>query len=169
MRSYLCGLTLLLAVSTATMATAGDLGLRGLGGQVGFSDTGVGSALTFGANANLGEFIPNLRFQPSVTYWKKTYDSILFSSNISMFRINGDAKYFFQTGGSIEPYAGGGLAYARTSISDEFVSISASEIQINLLGGAETQLSPSVRGFGELRVEDSHTHLAVGVTMAMRE
>ncbi|MCA9759125.1 MAG: outer membrane beta-barrel protein [Candidatus Eisenbacteria bacterium] len=164
MRTRIIALVLLFSAVTAASSSAqGDLGLRGIGGQIGFTDMGLGNVFTFGGHADCGEFMPNLRLEPSFSYWRKSE----FGLSFSLFRLNGDVKYLFPLESAVTPYAGGGLGYARGTVSIGGASASAAELQINLLGGIETQLTPKLRGFGELRIEDSTTHIEFGLTVPM--
>ena len=154
-------------VSVVSGAQAADIGFKGIGGHLAISDTGgAGSAIAFGANADMGEFIPHLAFHPSVTYWSKTYHS---DWKITQVRLNGDVRYEFSVNSRITPYAGGGLALVHLSWGGPayYYSASGTGAEINLLGGASVPLSGKVDGFGELRIEGGGFNISVGATMPL--
>lgn len=160
-----------LAVAISGSAHAGELGYHGAGGQLGFTSTGGGSTISFGAHVDLGEIYPNVEFRPSVTYWSKSYGYVYGDWSLTELRINSDFRYMFDLERKFTPYAGAGLAFARYSISsDRYDDYSygwgaSSGIELNIIGGAEMPISSGLTGFGELRFENSSTNFQVGVTL----
>ena len=150
--------------------TASALEFNGLGGRLGIVNPEViGSTIGIGVHADLGEFAPQIRLVPSAEYWSKSY----FGFKFSELSLNGDIRYYFAESGTVGFYGGGGLGIFR--LSGEFAGISASttKVGLNLCGGGEMALSPTLRGFGELRYRTGGAEtldslaLQAGVTFAM--
>ncbi len=166
MKRLISSVAVFLGLACAVVgADAADIGFKGIGGHLALSDTGgAGSAVAFGANADMGEFIPSLAFRPSVTYWSKTYYQ---EWKISQFRLNADVRYEFAVNSSVKPYAGGGLALVRTSWGGPvaYYSASGTGVSVNLLGGATLPLTDRLDGFGEVRVEGGGFNVSLGATV----
>ncbi len=167
----------------AAAQQAGGLGFYGVGGRLSFVKAeNVSSTLGIGGHADLGEIVPNLVLYPSIAYWKRSENEAggdRFRSSFSEFTINADVHYYFPSEGSFDFYAGGGLALvfwkstARFPMGDFGTvssSVSDSDVGVNLLGGVETALSPTLTGFAQARykIDGADTFkITVGLTVAV--
>jgi hypothetical protein len=113
-----------LAVVTPA-AWAQDVGYRGGGFRVGLNT--YPNQFQFGGQLNMGEFVPNARFQPSFTVGVGD-DRTIWMGNI-------DAAYRFPVEGTWEPYAGGGLGIGiEDREGRDKIDVKAG---LNILGGIE--------------------------------
>ena len=106
-------------------AQAQDVGYKGGGFRVGLNTHP--NQFQFGGQANLGEFIPNLRFQPSFT--------IGLGDNRVIWMGNVDAAFHFPVEGNWDPYLGAGLGIGFEDRDDS----DKAEVKagLNILGGIE--------------------------------
>jgi len=125
--------------------SSAQIGFKGVGGRLGFVSASGVSTIVFGAHVNLGEIIPGLVIVPSIDYWSE--------SLLNWLSINGNVRYYFPTGGNIELFGGGGLAFNRTSVDIPVIpgfttggSVSSTGISLNLMGGADMPLSDNLVG-----------------------
>ncbi len=150
-----------LMVVFASGADAADIGLKGIGGRLGFvmpdeADNTIG----FGAVAKLGSLSPIIGFDAFIDFWTNSYDIGIYEWKYTEIAFGAMAKYLFPAGGDIKPYAGGGLALHYGKISGESIdylgqtydtSDSDMDLGIHLAGGVEKALSPSMTGFAEAK------------------
>jgi hypothetical protein len=157
---------LLLCVSMA-FAGGSNIGLMGIGPEVGFVsiESSIGSTIGFGAAADLGWLTPQIALGAEVLYWGKTYgETSYWELTYSQIYVTALARYFFdkKKGASFSPYAGGGLGLVIGKVKSEYkgeydyygtgsYDNSSTGIGIVLLGGAKMALSPKMDGFGEVR------------------
>jgi opacity protein-like surface antigen len=158
-------LVLALLVFTTLAVAKSDIGLKGVGGQLGFimPEDPIDNTIGFGGHAYLGTIIPNLELYVYADYWGKKYaEATDWEAKFSVFGIAGVAKYRFDVKGNIKPYAGGGLALNIGSASADYTgpykqyyttstSSSDTELGLYLIGGASTALSTTLDGFAEIR------------------
>ncbi|HLP16729.1 MAG TPA: outer membrane beta-barrel protein [Bacteroidota bacterium] len=162
--------TLAVAIALcSTMGFAQGLGLKGVGGSVGYVNSSYTSeslgGFVIGAHADLGEISPGFQLIPELQYWSVSKEYLPgYKYKISDFAINGNVHYNIQTSGDIKPYVGAGLGLNFYSITTETPysgsffgysyggsnSVSATRLGINLLGGANfamgnMTISPEVR------------------------
>jgi opacity protein-like surface antigen len=155
--------------------------LFGAGGHLGFvsPEGGLGTAFAFGAHAVLGALAPDLILVPGLSYWSSSEDIRLgtYRDDLSWseFAINGDVHYYFPLETAANFYLGGGLAFIFRSFdatigsgdTAETVSDNDTDIGLNLVGGAEYELTPALIGFAQLRFKVDGADLAgilVGLT-----
>ena len=92
-----------------------------------------------GVHADLGEIIKQLRIYPSLEYWSK--------SPFTQFAINGDVRYYFPTQGTVDFFAGGGLAIVFNSVDlGPFGDANDSAVGLNFLGGADFPVNEQLVG-----------------------
>lgn len=142
-------IALVVAFGTGDAVAQSSLGFKGVGGRLGYLDAdGLDSGtIVFGAHVYLGEIIPQLALVPSIDYAKKSQDVGTVEVDVSALSINGDVRYYFPTGGNVDIFAEGGLAWVRTKAdAGQFGDVSESEIGLNLGGGAEIPLSDNLVG-----------------------
>lgn len=109
----------------APAAQAQDVGYRGAGFRVGLNT--YPNQFQFGGQLNLGEFIDNVRFQPSAT--------VGIGDDRTIWMANIDGAYHFPVEGNWNPYAGAGLGIGIEDVEDTGnTEITAG---LNLLGGIE--------------------------------
>ncbi|MDZ7723188.1 MAG: outer membrane beta-barrel protein [candidate division KSB1 bacterium] len=155
----------MLMITLPVMGQA-DIGLYGVGGQLGFvmPEDPIDNAISFGANADLGTIMPDLHLGASVDFWKKSYD-VGFGSgsdaSFSVLSIAALARYTIDIQQTFTPYVGGGLGLVIGTSSFEYTepfsgkkvdeSESDTELGIHLLSGARMPVTPDLDGFAELR------------------
>lgn len=155
-------------VATSAVQAQADIGLKGIGGRLGFVsiESNIGSTLTFGAVADLGTIIPNLGLQANVDFWTKSDEaSSRFGTTTATVKsswrditLSGRALYEFPVSSpTLTPFAGGGLAFHFYSFDVEYsdninnpffndldTSSSDLEIGVDLGGGAKFAMSPKM-------------------------
>lgn len=145
MRSML--LVLLTALLLVAPATA-EMGFYGWGPRIGFADDP--DQFVVGFHQDFGEFIPNLRFQPSF--------EVGFGDKVTIFSATVPVHYRFTGLASTTPYVGGGLLLAwinrDLTTRQQRQGKDDSEFQINpvLVGGAEWQVGQRSNLLLELQV-----------------
>lgn len=152
---------LLLLVFTFSDSSA-QIGFKGVGGRLGFVTADASqSSIIFGGHVNLGEIIPGLALVPSLDYW---------SDDIDFLSVNGNARYYFPTGGNIDLFGLGGVGFVRVKADlGPFGSATNSEFGLNLGGGAEIPLSDNLKGTAMLifNTEASQIKILGGVTFML--
>jgi hypothetical protein len=113
---------LLVLGTAAAPAAAQDLAFRGWGIRGGVSDDP--DQVIVGVHANMGEFIPNLRFQPSL--------ELGFGDDHKIFTLTAPAFYRYALNRTFTVYGGGGLALGLDRDDDN--------------GGTEFVISPELAG-----------------------
>ncbi len=107
------------------VAQAQEIGYRAAGVRAGLNTHP--NQFQFGGQVNLGEFVPNARFQPSFTVGIGD-DRVIFMANV-------DAAYHFPVEGTWSPYLGAGLGIGFEDRDDrDKVDVKAG---LNILGGIE--------------------------------
>jgi len=167
---------LALVVFVMALGNAQQIGLKAVGGEVGynsfsFADESFGG-LAFGAVANLGELTQGLSLYPSVTYAMGSKNDV----DVSDLAINANVKYSFKAEG-FTPYVGGGIGLNIVSVTTPAITVpffgtvgggseSETRIGINLLGGAEMKLG-NMTGFAQfgynLVSDFNHFQILAGV------
>jgi opacity protein-like surface antigen len=134
-----------------------NLGFNRLGVDVGLVDPeAVGSALGFGAHADLGTLAPNFRLSTHVNYWNKSESD--FGAEISFrdISVGPRVRYMFPVSSpKIQPYAGAGLGVHFYNAKVEMpgfpsAEVSSTELGFDLGGGASMPLSPKTDLFADL-------------------
>jgi hypothetical protein len=142
----------LIAVA-ATVASAAEgetgVGFRGWGPRVGLS-TDADQALV-GAQFDLGEFIPHLRWQPSI--------ELGYGDDKASFYGNFMVSYYFPVNAAVTPYAGGQVTtwlFDQNGPDPDFEDGFNVEIGVYAVGGIETKLKHGNRFLAELQVGVGH-------------
>lgn len=158
---------LLLCVLVSVSAAQTDIGLKGIGGRLGFimPESGIDNTIGLGANADLGS-ISMFKVYAYLDYWSKSYEeSNVWEWRWSVISLAAIGKYFFEIEGDFEPYAGAGLGFDISSWKSEYTgpatgfgfeddwesSDSEFDLALHLLGGATYALTPTLDGFAELK------------------
>jgi len=140
MKKWLAIFALIISFPVATRA---DIGFQGWGLRTGLSVDP--DQIDIGAHFNLGEFIPNLRFQPNL--------ELGFGDNIFLLMINGETFYLFDVRGSnFRPYAGGELSIVYWRVDNSHGKNEDLEIGLSPVGGIEFPFSKQTMGFLELKL-----------------
>ncbi len=182
-------LLIMLVLATPFMAMAQlDLGLYGVGGQIGYvmPEGDIENPISFGANLDIGSFGENIDLYAYVNYWGKSYDvGEYYEWSYSILSIAAIARYPFEMQGSLKPYAGAGLGFEIASWDSKYTgptyggyitaadydySDSSTDLGIHLLGGAEMEINEKMTGFGEVRYTISDVDyfgIYVGVTYSL--
>ncbi len=157
-------MTGLVLVACAVMpAWAGaDIGLKGIGGRVGYVDpeSSLDGTIEFGLLMELGEFTDNLMWEACASYWSSgqdwSYAGRNYEWSVSDFAIRTGVNYHFLEG-EFEPFAGGGVGvhffswdYAGYSGP---VDNSDSDFGLYVDGGAEYKFSSQWHGEAMLRFD----------------
>jgi len=113
MQKLLVGLAVFLSciVASQNAMAASNIGLRSIGGDVGFVDPeGVDGTVGFGAFANLGNISRDIRLAPRVDYWSKSYSFAGAETSVHDISIGTRGEYMFHVSSrKFQPYAGAGL------------------------------------------------------------
>jgi hypothetical protein len=109
------------------------LGFHGWGPRVGFT-SGPGQ-FHIGAGLDLGDFVPNLRFQPNV--------EVGFGHSETIATFNAETAYYFpqRRASSFSPFLGGGVGL--NSYSSGSFHGDSTDMGLNILGGLEFPVSGS--------------------------
>jgi opacity protein-like surface antigen len=181
----------------STMGYAQGLGLKGVGGSVGFTSvsattSSAGSSSTsetlsgfvIGGHVDLGEFSPGFQLIPELQYWSVSKDINSVNWKFSDFAINGNVHYNFAMQGSVKPYVGAGIGVNFwSSTVDVPASVifgvpygggsftdSGSRFGLNIMGGANFAAG-NLTIFPELRYvlasDINHLIVKVGVTFPL--
>ena len=126
-------------LSVSALAQAQGISYRGAGVRVGVSADP--DQVFIGGHFDLGEFVKNLRFQPTV--------QIGFGDNQTLFSANAGALWFFPVEGDWKPYAGGEVGFVWQSFDKKANDF---DIALNAIGGVETGLKNNNRFLMELKV-----------------
>jgi hypothetical protein len=121
------GLPLLLAALAAAPAAAQEIAFHGLGVRGGASDSP--DQLVFGFQLNMGEFLPNLRFQPSVDLGSGDHQTVVAAALPAFYR--------WPASRNLTLYGGGGLALGYIRHGGRGNGGSDFEIAPMLAAGAE--------------------------------
>ena len=170
-----------LVALVAVIGNAQQIGLKGIGGEVGYNSFSFASesfgGFVVGAVADLGEVTPGLGLYPSVTYASASKTFTGGDWKVSDFAINANVKYAFK-GGNITPYVGGGLGinFVSTTTVISYYGYSASgtgsdtKFGINLLGGVQMPIS-NMTGFLQANynivTDVSHFQIMAGLMVPM--
>jgi opacity protein-like surface antigen len=171
MRKILVLLIVAFVFSLSLPASASDMGLKRLNGQLGLlfpSTEGLtyGVGFQIGAGADLGEITDNLHLVPSLSYWIMSPDiegaeSSGLDASASNFQIAVDLQYYLKDVKGL--YFGGGLSLNFKSISIDFPpevaqfigtsssSGSETDVGFGLLAGYEMPFNKKTTGFAHLK------------------
>ena len=166
-----------------SLGVAQELGLKGVGGAIGFvsispaNSTESFSGFALAGHAYLGNLAKDLGFYPEVQYYSTSKDVLGATLKVSDFAINANVHYDIAMEGQLKPFVGAGLGY--NSLSSTFnipgfgtISGSDSRIGINLLAGANYKMNDQMTLFVEPRYvlasDFNHFLVKVGATFAMK-
>ena len=157
-------LLLILIFSVGISFAQSDIGLKSIGGKLGFvmPEDPIDNTFGLGVVADLGTITPAIALQAHVEYWGKSYDVGYYEWTFSEIIIGATAKYYFPTQGIMKFYGGGGLDFIIGNSSGEYtgtnpyytntdVSDSDTDIGFHFCGGGEYPLSETMTGFAELK------------------
>jgi hypothetical protein len=188
MKKYTVLAVVLVLLFISIPASAADMGLKRLNGQVGLlfpSTEGISYNMSFliGAGADLGEITDNLNLVPSLSYWIMSADPEGgdvegLDVSASNFQIAADLHYYLKDVKGL--YFGGGLSLNFQSISIDYNipgypsqsgSGSETNVGLDLLGGYEMPIGSST-GFAQAKyniVSDMNTFaIILGVWFDMK-
>ena len=161
MKRFTLLLTLAATVLAAPLALASDLGLKRVGGAIGFVDPeGLGTTFSLGIFADHGNITPNISLESHLDYWGQSDSYFGTESSLRDIALGARVKYnFVVSNPKIRPFAGAGLGMhflkAEVTIPPQFgfpgstVDASSTELGIHLGGGIGTPLSPRTDLLGE--------------------
>lgn len=135
-------LYLILVLAVASSVAKADIGFQGWGLRGGLSVDP--DQVHLGVHMNLGEFIPNLRFQPNA--------ELGFGDDVFLLMLNGATFYLFDISESnFKLYTGGELTIAYWRVDTPVGDADDVELGLSPLGGIEFPFSRDVTGFVELK------------------
>lgn len=150
---------MLLSVSTIASAES-DIGFKAIGPRLGFVDPGsnLDGTIEFGAAMEFGEFVRQLHWNGSVSFWSTSREYHYFNDNYDWtlrdIILRSGVDYHFLEG-DWEPYAGGGLGlhfYSWDySNAPNYSNSNDNKIGLYIDGGVEHPLSE--RWTGKLEVQ----------------
>jgi hypothetical protein len=138
-----------------------DLGLKAIGGRLGYVDPedGYKGTFTIGAVADFGTIIPKLHWDGAVTYWSSDYDwgwyGNAYKVTLTDLAVRSGVKYMFLEG-DWQPYAGGGLGlhFFSSDVSGPYsanwTGASDTKFEFYIAGGVSHQLTHNLVGSAEL-------------------
>jgi len=141
--------------SSGSSTESHGLGFQGLGARIGLVDPeGTSSTVTLGIHVDAGEFVRHVHLVPMVEYWKVGVSGI----DVSDLNIGMDVNVDFPVeGGTLIPYAGGGLGLHFVKVDDPFAppgfdtNTSDTKLGLNIQGGIKNQIMPNLNLFGEVK------------------
>lgn len=150
---------MLLAISTAAFAES-DIGFKAIGPRLGYVDPGndLDGAVEFGAAMEFGEFVRQLHWNGSVSFWSTGREYRYFNDRYDwtsrdIILRTGVDYHFIE--GDWEPYAGGGLGlhfYSRDyGNAPNYGDSDENKLGLYIDGGVEHQLGE--RWTGQLQVQ----------------
>lgn len=160
MKKLLAISLIFMCVIVVSAADAADIGLKGIGGLVGFvmPDYEGNNTLGFGVVADLGTIMPQLRLEGSADYWGNSWDLPGVEWSWSTITIGGTAKYDFPMGESFTPFVGGGLGFAISSWETNYTgetwgwtgtpgnfSDSDTDLGIHVVGGIDMPVGSNMK------------------------
>jgi opacity protein-like surface antigen len=145
--------------STSTSSQSSQnvgLGIKGLGGTVGFVDPeGASSTVSLGLFVDAGTIAPSLHVKPYMQYWSVGASSGGYDINKSDLAFALDLNYDFPIQGSrVTPYLGTGLGlhFFDTDASvPGGTNTSDTKVGIDLQGGITSPVMPNFNLFAETR------------------
>lgn len=148
-------LVLLFFVSVSFVYAQSDIGLKSIGGKIGFvMPEAIDNTFGFGVVADLGTITPTIALQAHVEYWGKTYTEGYNEWSWSEIMIGATAKYYLPSSSEqFKLYGGAGLDLVIGSWDSKNTGHSASDTDIGIHAcvGAEMPFSPSLTGLAELK------------------
>ena len=160
-------IVLLLALAGCTVAAPSamaqsDLGLKGLGGAIGFvSPEDFDGTFTIGVLADHGTITPNIGLESHIDYWSQSESAFGVEASVSDIALGARGKYYFPVAHpTIRPFAGAGLGlhfvHAEVTIPAQFgfpemtTEDSSTKLGLDLGGGMAMDLNPKTDFLAEM-------------------
>ncbi len=140
-------LGVLLAVALPAAASA-QMGFFGWGFRLGLADDP--DQVVVGFHQDLGQIVPNLRFQPNL--------ELGFGDDHTIVSTEIPVHYLFKTSASVKPYLGGGIRVAWIERETRRGDKSEIEIAPVFVGGAEWRAGKASDVFFELHLSGGDAH-----------
>ena len=102
---------LLVILLGSTAFSQVDIGLRGIGGELGLviPEGDIDNTFGLGVVADLGTITREIHLDGSVDYWGKSYNETHWDFSFKQISVGGTAKYFAPVAMAFKPYGGAGL------------------------------------------------------------
>ena len=149
-------LTLAVLVLAAPAFAQSDLGLKRIGGSLGFVDPeNLGTTVSLGVFADHGTVAPHIGLESHLEYWSQSDDLFGTKNSVRDISLGARGKYMFQVSNAkIRPFAGLGLGlhFLKAEVTvPGFGTASASDTKVgfDIGGGVATPVSPKVDLLGE--------------------
>lgn len=154
-------LPLVVLVLAAPAFAQSDLGLKRIGGAVGFVDPeNLGTTFSLGVFADHGTLAPHIGLESHLDYWSQSDNFFGTENSVRDLALGVRGKYHFQVSNAkVQPFAGVGLglhflkAEATIPAFGGFpattVSASDTKVGFDLGGGVGTPISPRMDLIGE--------------------
>ena len=139
------------ALAAATDKASAGLGFKGIGARVGLVDPeGGSSTVTLGAHIDAGEFVEHVHLTPYAEYWSVGVSGV---ADTKDFTVASDVTVDFPLqGGSLTPYAGGGLGLHFLRLPPSIPGDpTRTRLGLGIQGGIKNQVMPNFGFFGEVR------------------
>jgi len=153
-------------LAPATAMSQSDMGLKGVGLELGMVDPeNIGATFGFALLGDFGTITPNFQLEGNIGYWSKSEEVVGGKSSISDITFGAKGKYVFETNNpSLRPFAGAGLGlhYLRAEatfpdldiggfiIPGMSVDDSQLKLGLDLGGGLATSISEKADFIGEM-------------------
>jgi opacity protein-like surface antigen len=150
----------------SSAAAQSDLGLRGVGAELGFvNPEDVDATLGFGVFTDLGTIMPRLMLEAYLDYWSNSQNEFGFETSLRDIALGAKAKYVFEVPNSrIRPFAGGGLGIhfvrGEVTVPDQnlggviipgfTLDDSSTKLGLDLGGGMSVPINPKTDFLTEL-------------------
>ena len=151
-RSILVTLAVLAFCTVASQnATAqSDLGLKRMGVTFGYvSPENMDGTISYGAFVDLGTVSPQFGIEAHADRWSHSEEAFDTKATLSDLMIGARGKYLFRTSSTkIQPFIGAGMGvhFLHAEVSDTNTSVedTSNKLGLELGGGMDTNLSPSM-------------------------
>lgn len=162
--TLIVGACILLSVLCTEALATSDIGFKGIGPRIGYVDVegGLDGAVEFGAAFEFGEFVRQLHWDGSVSFWSagrdyRHYNGVDYRNygwSLRDFVLRSGVNYHFIEG-DWEPYAGGGLGLHFYSWdysgAPTFSNATSNKLGLYIDGGVEHKFNE--KWLGQLQVQ----------------
>ena len=159
MKMHSFWLGLMLVVVSSSVFAGPNIGLKGIGGRLGYVDPeGGDGTFTLGAVADMGTWTENLPWEIALTYWGTGENVGLYEWNYTNIAIRITVDYMFEVGKNMYVYPGAGLGINIYSFdwkgpNGTKYDDSETDLTLMVLGGFQFPISDKWHGQTELQFD----------------
>lgn len=152
-------LVLTMTVTSCVVMAGTNIGLKGIGGRVGFVDPeGGDGTFTLGVVADMGTWTENLPWEVALTYWGTGEDVGAYEWSYTNIAIRNTVAYMFEVGNKLYVYPGAGLGINLYSFDWEgpggaTYDDSETDLTLMILGGFQFPITKNWHGQTELQFD----------------